>query len=165
LKALHRRVGSATVHVTHDQVEALVLGDRIAVLRDGRLEQVGTPDEIWHAPATTFVARFVGAPRMNLLPGDGPLRRPDAVPDAGRTLGLRPEAVHLSGSAETRGHVERVDVVGADAYAYVRVDGHRVVSRVTAADRPAVGDEVGVSVSWDACHVFDAASGLRVAQS
>jgi len=164
LKALHRRVGAATVHVTHDQVEALVLGDRIAVLRDGRLEQVGTPDEVWHAPATTFVARFVGSPRMNLLPGDGPLRPPDARPDAGRTLGFRAEAVSLDpdpAAGGVRGVVERVDVVGEDAHAYLRVGEHEVVARIPAADRRAVGEEVGVRVRWAAGYVFDAATGRR----
>jgi multiple sugar transport system ATP-binding protein len=185
LKALHQRVGGTTVHVTHDQVEALVLGDRIAVMRAGRLEQVGTPDEIWHHPATTFVARFVGSPRMNLLPGDGPVHPPDAAPDAGRTLGFRPEAVRLdsaSGPSDARGVVDRVDVVGEDAHVYLRVagrvrrraeqgrprepgeGGHQVVARVAAADRPAVGDEVGVSVRWAASHAFDTATGRRVTE-
>jgi len=170
LKALHQRVGGTTVHVTHDQVEALVLGDRIAVLREGRLEQVGTPDEIWHAPATTFVARFVGSPPMNLLPGDGPLRPPDRATDADRVLGFRAEAVRLRAAAgeaagEVRGVVERVEVIGEDAHAYLRVDGHPVVARVAAADRPKPGDRVGVSVRWMASHCFDRATGRRVPPS
>jgi ABC-type sugar transport system ATPase subunit len=150
LKALHQRVGGTTVHVTHDQVEALVLGDRVAVLRDGRLEQVGTPDEIWHEPATVFVARFVGSPRMNLLPRDG------------HTIGFRPEAVRLDEAGETRGTVERVEVVGEDAHVHLRMDGHPVVARTAAAQRPATGDVVGVHINWAACHVFDAATGRRV---
>src|SRR3712207_1910632 len=97
LKALHTRVGVTTVHVTHDQTEALVLADRIAVLRAGRVEQLGTPDEIWRTPATVFVARFVGSPAMNLLPADGALL-PDGpgptLPKAWQ-LGFRPEAVTL----------------------------------------------------------------------
>ena len=73
LRALHDRVGATTVHVTHDQTEALVLGDRVAVLREGVIEQIGPPDEVWRRPETTFVARFVGSPAMNLLPAAGPL--------------------------------------------------------------------------------------------
>ena len=73
LKEIHRRVGGTTVHVTHDQVEALVLGDRIAVLAAGVVQQVGTPDEVWRSPANRFVATFVGTPAMNLLPARGPL--------------------------------------------------------------------------------------------
>jgi ABC-type sugar transport system ATPase subunit len=162
LRALHERVGGTMLHVTHDQVEALVLGDRIAVLRDGRLEQVGTPEQIWRTPATTFVARFVGSPPMNLLPGDGPLRMPDSRPDAGRIVGFRPEAVRLgepdSGVVAT---VRRVDVVGEDAHAYLRAGTLAVVARIPARGRPEPGDQVGVSVRWDDSHVFDAATGRR----
>ncbi|HEU4423941.1 MAG TPA: ABC transporter ATP-binding protein [Pilimelia sp.] len=162
LKALHARVGRSMVHVTHDQTEALVLGDRIAVLRDGRIEQVGTPEEIWRAPATTFVARFVGSPSMNLLSADGPLRGPFPA-DPGAQVGFRPEAVRL-GPAEPgpEGTVERVDVVGEDAYAYLRVAGHPVVARLPAAERPAPDDTVRVTVRWDDAHLFDAATGTRV---
>jgi ABC-type sugar transport system ATPase subunit len=159
-------VGGTTVHVTHDQVEALVLGDRIAVLRDGRLEQVGTPDEIWRRPATTFVARFVGTPPMNLLPGDGPLRPPDLTPDPARTVGFRPEAVRLAPADDATGGaagvVSRVDVIGEDAYAYLRLGALSVVARVPAASRPAVGDPLVVSVRWADDHVFDARTGRRV---
>jgi ABC-type sugar transport system ATPase subunit len=173
LKALHARVGATTVHVTHDQTEALVLGDRIAVLRHGLIEQVGTPDEIWRAPATTFVARFVGSPAMNLLPAEGPLRPPGAPdPSPDRLYGFRPEAVVLAsperddgvpGDGRVAGTVERVDVVGEDAYAYVRLSlGDPVVARVRAVDRPASGDRVGVTVRWPDVHVFDAATGRRV---
>jgi ABC-type sugar transport system ATPase subunit len=163
LKALHQRVGGTMLHVTHDQVEALVLGDRIAVLRDGRLEQVATPDQIWRAPASTFVARFVGSPPMNLLPGDGPLRPPEMAPDAGRVVGFRPDAVQIGASGDgVSAFVDRVDVVGEDAHAYLRVGSLPVVARVAAADRPKAGDEVDVTVRWADDHVFDAATGRRI---
>jgi ABC-type sugar transport system ATPase subunit len=166
LRALHGRVGAATVHVTHDQTEALVLGDRIAVLRDGVIEQVGPPDEIWSRPATTFVARFVGSPAMNLLPADGllrPLGEPsDAPRGADRLFGFRPEAVQLGWGEGEEGVVERVDVVGDDAYAYLRVAGQPVVARVRSGNRPAVGDKSLVAVWWSDVHLFDAASGRRV---
>jgi ABC-type sugar transport system ATPase subunit len=173
LRALHDRTGATTVHVTHDQTEALVLGDRIAVLRDGRIEQVAPPDEIWHRPATTFVARFVGSPAMNLLPAGGPVRpvgTPPLAVDA-HLLGFRPEAVDLGGpdggpgadpDGAVAGVVERVDVVGDDAYAYLRVAGVAVVARVRAAARPSVGDKTPVAVAWADVHVFDAATGVRV---
>jgi ABC-type sugar transport system ATPase subunit len=155
LKALHARVGGATLHVTHDQVEALVLGDRIAVLRDGRIEQVGTPDEIWHAPATTFVARFVGSPPMNLLPADGPL--PGLAP-AGTLVGIRPGALRL-GDEGVPARVERVEVVGEDAHVYLRLGEHSVVARVPSADRPAA--ETHITVRPGDVHVFDPATGKR----
>jgi ABC-type sugar transport system ATPase subunit len=169
LRALHQRVGATTVHVTHDQTEALVLGDRIAVLRDGVIEQIGPPDEVWRRPETTFVARFVGSPAMNLLPADGPLRplgEPLLPPHgSGRLLGFRPEALQLGWADGAEGVVERVDLVGDDAYAYVRVANRTVVGRVRAASRPAVGDKTLVAVWWSDVHVFDEATGRRVEPS
>jgi ABC-type sugar transport system ATPase subunit len=158
LKALHSRVGGMMLHVTHDQVEALVLGDRIAVLREGRIEQVGTPDEIWRTPATTFVARFVGTPPMNLLPADGPL---PGLAASGRLVGVRPAALRL-GPDGTAATVERVEVVGEDAHVYLRAGEQPLVARVSAADPPAPGSEVRVAVRQADVHVFDAATGQRV---
>ncbi|HCT75183.1 MAG TPA: ABC transporter ATP-binding protein [Micromonosporaceae bacterium] len=157
IKALHQKVGGTMVHVTHDQTEALVLGDRIAVMRDGLIEQIGTPEQIWREPATTFVARFVGSPAMNLLPGDGPIRPPDMFPEPGWLIGVRPEAVVLGGEG-VAGLVERVDVVGEDAYVYVRVGEHLVCARVPSRGKPS--GRVTVSVSD--VHLFDAATGRRV---
>ncbi|MEH1128448.1 ABC transporter ATP-binding protein [Micromonospora sp. CPCC 206061] len=156
LKALHARVGGATLHVTHDQVEALVLGDRIAVLREGRIEQVGTPDEIWHAPATTFVARFIGSPPMNLLPSGGPL---SGLAPPGTLIGIRPGALRL-GDQGTPARVERIEVVGEDAHVYLRLGEHSAVARVPAAERPA-SDETHVTVRDGKVHVFDPSTGKR----
>jgi ABC-type sugar transport system ATPase subunit len=167
IKALHARVGGTMVHVTHDQTEALVLADRIAVLRNGQFEQIATPDEIWHTPATTFVARFVGSPAMNLLPADGPLRPTGAPSDveltAAQQIGFRPAAVALGQGDGVLGVVERVDVVGEDAYAYVRVAGLPIVARVTATARPLRGDEVRLAVQWRDTHLFESSSGRRLA--
>ena len=168
LKALQTRVGATMVHVTHDQTEAMVLGDRIAVLRDGVLEQVGTPDEVWRTPATTFVARFLGVVAMNVLPADGPVVPTGApttalAPD--RQIGFRPEVVGLGSADGAAGVVERVDVVGEDAYAYVQLDGGpTVAARVRAVGRPAVGDAVTVGVGWPETHLFDAGSGQRITE-
>jgi multiple sugar transport system ATP-binding protein len=162
IKALHGRVGGTIVHVTHDQTEALALGDRIAVLRDGRFEQVGTPDDIWRTPATTFVARFVGSPPMNLLPADGAIQFLEAPAASGWLIGFRPEAVVLGDPLGAEGTVERVDVIGDEAHAYIHADGHTVAARVLAAGRPAVGARVRVGVRWPDVHLFDAATGRRV---
>src|SRR5437016_6071027 len=120
LKQFQQRVGVSTIYVTHDQVEAMGLGDRIAVLNQGRLQQVGTPEEIYHHPANTFVATFVGSPPMNLLERDGKL------------IGFRPENIRLEKNAGSRddatvfrGHVLRVENLGSDRYVYLRVkDAH-----------------------------------------
>jgi ABC-type sugar transport system ATPase subunit len=163
LKALHARVGSTMVHVTHDQMEALVLGDRVAVLRDGMLEQVGTPEEIWAAPATRFVARFVGSPAMNFLPADGPLRPDGLVVGNARPLeiGVRPDALRL-GDVGAVASVERVEVAGSDAHVYLGLDGYSIVARVPAATRPSAGDGVRVTAAGQDVHLFDADTGRRV---
>ncbi|HEX6681789.1 MAG TPA: ABC transporter ATP-binding protein [Candidatus Limnocylindrales bacterium] len=161
IKALHRRVGGTMVHVTHDQTEALVMGDRIAVMRDGLLEQLGTPEKIWNEPATTFVARFVGSPAMNLLPGDGPVRPPDLFPEPAWLIGFRPEAVVLGQAGDPLGSVTRVDVVGEDSYVYLSVGEHSVVARVPTAQRPHAGAAIRVGVRRPSVHLFDAATGRR----
>ncbi|WDZ82756.1 ABC transporter ATP-binding protein [Micromonospora cathayae] len=165
LRALHDRLGATMVHVTHDQTEALVLADRIAVLRDGRVEQVGTPEQIWRTPASVFVARFVGSPAMNLLPADAFTPDGDPPPQPDGQLGFRPEAVTLADATTDGGTpatVDRVEVVGEDAYAYLTLDGgHPVVARVPAARRPAAGSAVRVTVRWPDVHVFDAGTGRR----
>lgn len=161
IKALHREVGGTMVHVTHDQTEALVLGDRVAVMREGVVEQIGTPDEIWRTPATTFVARFVGSPAMNILPGDGPVRPRDMYPEPDWLIGLRPEAVVLGQPGDPLGSVSRVDVVGEDSYVYLSVRGHSVVARVPSSQRPHVGAAIRVGVRRADVHLFDAATGRR----
>jgi ABC-type sugar transport system ATPase subunit len=157
LLKLHRRVGRTTVYVTHDQVEAMTMADRIVVMRDGRIQQVGRPAHVYAHPANAFVATFVGSPPMNLFEGrlttaaDGlrfvgdltvPLDRVpgDAALPLGEpvTLGIRPEHVELVPGSGVTGTVELVEAVGADTYlsivlrpertAIVRVPADRVVS-------------------------------------
>jgi ABC-type sugar transport system ATPase subunit len=166
LKALHTRVGGTMVHVTHDQSEALVLGDRIAVLVNGRIEQVGPPDDIWRRPANIVVARFVGTPPMNVLTADDGLRLlgslERSVTPPAHSIGFRPEAVIIDRTADDPlGLIERVDVIGEDAYVYARVAGHVVVARTSREERPAPGDRVGVSVKPGHLHCFDA-DGRRI---
>jgi ABC-type sugar transport system ATPase subunit len=177
LRALHQRVGGTMVHVTHDQTEAMVLGDRIAVLQAGRIEQIGTPDEVWSRPATTFVARFVGSPAMNLVPA--PLARSllaptavdglpspggsgDGLGDPGLLVGFRPGAIRIGGTGPA-GVVERVEVVGEDAYVHLRISDRSLTARVPAGDRPEVGSSQPMSVRRPDLHVFDGSSGRRLA--
>ena len=164
LRALHERVGGTTLHVTHDQTEAMVLGDRIAVLRDGVVEQVGTPEGIWSNPATLFVARFVGTPAMNILPATSapaPADLPERAADE-LQIGVRPDALVL-GSQGVPATVGRVEVVGADAHVHLSLaDGGQVVARVPVAARPRPGDRVRVTVSPSDVHVFDKHTGARV---
>ncbi|MGH3660740.1 MAG: ABC transporter ATP-binding protein [Micromonosporaceae bacterium] len=177
LRALHDRIGATMLHVTHDQTEALLLGDRVAVLRDGMLEQVGAPEQIWRTPRTRFVAQFVGSPAMNLLPADGPLTAPGVPRAANRQIGIRAEGLRLadseSGADGTLGVVERCEILGDDTYVHVRLNGdrldsdglgggHAVVARVPTSERPDPGTQLSVTARPEHVHVFDTDSGLRI---
>jgi ABC-type sugar transport system ATPase subunit len=162
LKSLHARVGGTVIHVTHDQTEALTLGDRIAVMRSGRIEQLATPDELWREPANRFVARFVGTPAMNLVPADGPLLVPGVPRGRALQLGVRAERVRL-GREGARAEITLVEPVGSEAYVHLRVEDVELVARVDAAGRPRVGDTACVAVRREDVHLFDADTGERVA--
>jgi multiple sugar transport system ATP-binding protein len=183
LLKLHKRVGRTTIYVTHDQIEAMTMADRIVVLRDGVMRQVGTPSEIYGRPADTFIAIFVGSPPMNLIPGrllsvDGGQRFQGPIgvdlaalgPIAGAgeavTLGVRPENVELSGSGDADaipGRVELIEAVGADTFLSVGVaDGTTVMVRVSADTRVQEGDCLHLRFPPQRLLLFDAA-GNRVA--
>jgi multiple sugar transport system ATP-binding protein len=164
LKQFQQRVGVSTIYVTHDQVEAMGLGDRIAILNLGRLQQVGTPDEIYHHPENTFVATFVGSPPMNLVERDGKL------------IGFRPENVrvlkpgqHHDGAMALACHVIRIENLGSDRFVYVSVKDERgdkyVIAKVAVADPLAVGPDADALLIVESRHVryFDPDSGKRIA--
>ena len=130
LAGLLRADGRCAVFVTHDQSEALTLGDRVAVLRDGRLEQVGSPRELYDEPATPFVASFVGSPAMSLLERDGSV------------VGVRPEHVHLTAGADAT--VAAVEDHGHEAHVLLDVEGGRLVARTAVGAAPRAGDRVGL---------------------
>jgi len=143
LKQFQQRVGVSTIYVTHDQVEAMGLGDRIAVLNRGRLQQVGTPDAIYNQPANTFVATFVGSPPMNLLQRDGKL------------VGFRPENVKVvpkstgnDGSSVFACHVLRIENLGSDRYVYVSVKDDGGEAKLIA--KLAMSEHIDVSANDDA---------------
>ncbi|HZM19440.1 MAG TPA: ABC transporter ATP-binding protein [Gaiellaceae bacterium] len=155
LRRLHREIGSTMVHVTHDQVEALTLGDRIAVLDAGRVRQVGTPDEVYSRPVDRFVAGFLGTPAMNFLEPPAASRFYE-IPD-GTVLGVRPEHVRL-GAEGVPTRVDLVEVAGSDAYVHL---DRGLVARVPADSRPAEGAGVGAAFDRGAAHLFDEATGER----
>jgi len=154
IRALHRSLGATMIHVTHDQVEALTLGDRIAVLDAGRVRQVGTPVEVYGRPCDLFVARFLGSPPLNVLHGDSPL----AQARPGVIAGVRPEHVRLGGEG-VAARVELVEVAGSDAYVHLDLG---VVARVPTEERPAEGAHVRVLVRDADVHRFDAESERRL---
>ena len=157
---LHRDLGATTIYVTHDQVEAMTLADRIVVLRDGLIEQVGTPLELYDRPANQFVAQFIGSPQMNVVEGRH-LPQVAGVP-AGGFVGLRPEDVTLQAAAQAGagglpGTVELVESLGAETLIYVTVDsGAQLVSRQPVRSNLHNGDRVGVFVEAANAHRFDA---------
>jgi ABC-type sugar transport system ATPase subunit len=156
LRRLHREVGATMLHVTHDQVEALTLGDRIAVMDAGRVRQIGTPDELYLRPQDRFVAAFLGTPAMNFLSAEA--ARPFLVVPEGAILGVRPEHVRLVPNG-VPARVEIVEVAGSDAFVHV---DRGLVSKVAAGGRPAEGTEVGLAIDRADTHLFDEASGARV---
>jgi ABC-type sugar transport system ATPase subunit len=157
LKGLHAELERTMVYVTHDQVEALTLGDRIAVLERGLVAQVDTPDEIYRRPVTRFVASFVGSPAMNFLPPETATRLGLAMDGE---VGVRPEHVRLR-EGEVEGEVVVVEPAGSEGLVHVDAAGARLVARVRPEELPQVGERVRLAVRPAEVHRFDA-EGKRV---
>ena len=158
---LHRDLGATTIYVTHDQVEAMTLADRVVVLRDGLVEQVGTPLELYDRPANQFVAQFIGTPKMNMV-GAAKLK---SLAASGRKapldgfVGLRPEYVELVAKAdgEFQATVDLVEALGAETLVYVTTEwGEQIVSRHTERSSLVAGEKVGVKIDLSTAHFFDA---------
>ncbi|MDO8319772.1 ABC transporter ATP-binding protein [Rhodoferax sp.] len=159
---LHRDLGATTIYVTHDQVEAMTLADRVVVLRDGVIEQVGTPLALYDRPANQFVAQFIGTPQMNIVSAKQmPALQTTAdltLPEGG-FVGLRPENVtlHPADQGLLQGKVDLIEALGAETLIYVTTtQGAQLVSRQNERTALRVGDTVDVHIDTDAAHVFDA---------
>jgi multiple sugar transport system ATP-binding protein len=158
---LQERLEITTIYVTHDQVEAMTMGDRIAVMNLGVLQQVGTPAELYENPANTFVAGFIGSPAMNLVPA--PLV--DAG-GSGRIVGFRPEHVDVGGQGDGlrfNGRVEVVEYLGDEQIVHLDVKGTPLVAKLPVEERLSMGDNVDFFVARDKLRLFDAESEQRVA--
>jgi multiple sugar transport system ATP-binding protein len=172
LKRLHQGVGATMVYVTHDQVEALTLGDRVAVLNEGVLQQLGAPDDVYRRPANRFVARFIGSPAMNLFPAvvlDGSLQAGPFVFETRPRLpervevGVRPEHVKVTeGDEGASAEVQVVEMAGNETYLHLRASGSSLVARVGADVRPLVGSIVRVNASAADAYLFDAETGETI---
>ena len=192
ISKLHRRLGTTFIYVTHDQVEAITMGDRIVVLKDGVIQQVGSPQEVYGQPANLFVAGFIGTPAMNFL--QGTLRAQDGrlvldtgsfrVPIAPGSLpadrhletrvvgGIRPSSIRLLARGEARpeegaviARVEVVEPMGDIAYIYVDAGGVPMSVRVDPLRLPEAGSEVTLVLDGAALHLFDAASQRAIAHA
>jgi sn-glycerol 3-phosphate transport system ATP-binding protein len=159
------------VYVTHDQVEAMSMADRVILMREGRIEQQGTPEELYARPATLFAARFIGTPAMNLVPlddgADGAVIRGSRDPvlrgrGAGLTLGIRPEHIRLLESGGVTAELTSAEYHGADTILTARAGQESLFLRAPGQLRLAPG--AVVHLGWDpgSMHLFDAASGMRV---
>jgi sn-glycerol 3-phosphate transport system ATP-binding protein len=158
IQKLHRDLGITSLFVTHDQVEAMTLAQRVMVMNAGRMEQFGTPEEVYHQPATTFVATFIGSPSMNLL-RDVPGARP------GTLLGIRPEHLRVVESGQGWAvQVEAVELLGAERLIHGQTHGQPITVRIAESDpcHPGVGDAVHVRPMDDRLHAFDPDSGQRI---
>ena len=160
---LHRELGATTIYVTHDQVEAMTLADRVVVLRDGQIEQVGSPLTLYDRPANQFVAQFIGTPQMNVLPADALPALAGWPVAAGGFIGLRPENVLLqpAGQGTVQGRVELVEALGAETLVYVALaSGAQLVARQNTRTSLQAGQAVGLGLDADAAHLFDAGGKL-----
>ena len=159
IEKLHRELGITSLFVTHDQVEAMTLAERMIVMNAGRMEQFGTPDEVYHRPASTFVAGFIGAPPMNLLTGVEGVR--DGV-----LLGVRPEHLRVVDAGGWPLHVETVEMLGAERLVYGHLGGEQgpwTILRMPETETPpAPGRTLHVRPLEDRIHGFDAATGRRI---
>jgi multiple sugar transport system ATP-binding protein len=184
---VHRAVGATAVYVTHDQVEALTMGDRIVVMAEGRIQQVGTPDELYDAPRNRFVASFIGTPSMGflgcqvargagglelragasrlVLSGSVAARIPDGL--AAVTVGIRAERLTLlseeaarARDIDIRGTVDAVEMIGAEQLVHVATEGGTLVARVARETHVAEGDRVALTTEPGHLHLFDPKTSL-----
>jgi ABC-type sugar transport system ATPase subunit len=173
LKRLHQELGLTVIYVTHDQIEAMTLGTRVAMLSQGALQQVGAPMDIYMRPSNTFVATFIGSPEMALIPcraENGKLGHANFTNDLtlGRDLppdvmiGLRPEEVTLSNTGMARARVERTELIGAEALVEVAFGADRMIVKSPVLGAPVAGDEVGLNFDLDRLRLFDRGTGQAI---
>ncbi len=180
IKELHQRLRTTSIYVTHDQIEAMTMADRIVVMRDGVVEQTGDPLELYDRPANTFVAGFIGSPAMNMIPGTARLAGATtqiefggaaALPlpggaraDAGQPVlyGIRPEHFAL-GASGVPVEVVVVEPTGADTQLYCRFNGQEVTATIRDRADCRPGDRIHLAPDLARAHVFDVASGKRLA--
>jgi len=188
MKLMHQRLQATTVYVTHDQIEAMTLGDKVAVMKDGIIQQFGTPKEIYNDPATLFVASFIGSPPMNFIPlrlqrkdgrlvalldsGQSRCELPLSMSDAGLEdreviLGLRPEQIVLAsaesaGAPTIRAEVQVTEPTGPDTLVFVQINDTKVCCRLAPDVAPQVGETLTLQFDPAKVLLFDANTGERL---
>jgi len=178
IKSLQKRLGTTTVYVTHDQIEAMTMADKIVVMRDGRVEQVGAPLELFDRPANLFVASFIGSPAMNVIEGsvaedgasflanDGTTLALGTVPQAARgrkvVLGVRPEHLRLNGPGAAAAEVVVTEPTGSETYVVATLAGGDVTFVLKERTSLVAGQRIMLSVAEAPTHVFDPQTSLRI---
>ncbi|SEK02460.1 carbohydrate ABC transporter ATP-binding protein, CUT1 family [Cribrihabitans marinus] len=175
IKNLSHELKVTTVYVTHDQIEAMTLADRVVVMKQGIVQQVGTPTDIYDMPANTFVASFIGSPAMNLMEGviEGGTFRGKNVEISGLqasdgevTLGFRAEDAEVAdGNGQVNAPLYTIELLGDATMLTVRAGGQLVSVKAHKEFRAEIGDMVSFSVPTDICHLFDTATGARIGAS
>lgn len=178
ISKLHTQLDATMIYVTHDQVEAMTMGDRLVVMDAGEIQQVGAPVDLYHNPGNRFVAGFIGSPAMNFVDGrviqheglvfdaeDLKVHLPDRFGvsvDRNVTLGIRPEHIRCEAKTDVMATVDVVEPMGSETYVYLSVDDQQMVARLPGDRYPRVGERVGVVFDVDAIHLFDRETGGRV---
>ncbi|WP_213879112.1 sn-glycerol-3-phosphate ABC transporter ATP-binding protein UgpC [Pseudomonas sp. dw_358] len=188
MKLMHQRLKTTTVYVTHDQIEAMTLGDKVAVMKDGIIQQFGTPKQIYNDPANLFVASFIGSPPMNFIPlrlqrkegrlvalldsGQARCELPLAMSDAGLEdreviLGIRPEQINLASGVDTgqptlRADVQIIEPTGPDTLVFVTLNQTKVCCRMAPDEAPQVGESLNLQFDPARVLLFDAQTGERL---
>ena len=176
IKNLSHELKVTTVYVTHDQIEAMTLADRVVVMKQGVIQQVGTPVEIYDNPANTFVASFIGSPAMNLMEGEvrggtftGRNVRIEGLsaPDGPCTLGFRAEDASIAAApgAQIEAPVYTMELLGDATMITVRAGGEMVAVKAGKEFRAGIGEPIGINVPAAICHVFDRATGTRTGEA
>ncbi|WP_050528270.1 ABC transporter ATP-binding protein [Pseudorhodobacter aquimaris] len=166
IKKLHQRVGTTIIFVTHDQVEAMTMADRIVIMKDGHIQQIGTPAEVFHQPANIFVAQFIGAPSMNLMPGravagglevGGTMIARETGRTGAMTVGIRPDDLCVTQDKGCfSGRITLLEPLGSETLVYVDIDGQEVVAHADGRNPPALGAVVQLTVDPANLHLFGA---------
>ena len=189
IAALHKRLQTTFVYVTHDQTEAMTMGDRIVVMKDGNIHQVGTPQNLYNGPWNMFVASFIGSPQMNFINcqveqsgsdvtlhfAERSIKLPEArgkkLIEGGYVgkeviLGIRPEDIHAEGTFNSNSgfsaHVDMAEMMGSEIYVYFTIDGKKMIARVPSRENIHSGDDVKLVVDVNKVHVFDKESELAI---
>jgi multiple sugar transport system ATP-binding protein len=176
LQHLQKTQGSTTLFVTHDQVEALTMADRIAVLNEGKIVQIGTPDDIYDRPQTMFVAELVGTPGINLLDSsrengalhveDSPVKLTVDYPTdnlpAQFALGVRPEDVNPAADGDFEGEVALIEPLGVETILYIKSGEQTIVSTVSGITHWNIGDSVRFNIVQEHLHFFDKSTQARI---